>query len=91
MVIKEDNIRRGNNIRILREYFGETQNELRDALIKAKLIKKSNSSKSGQISNYERGNREIKIDILKFIVERYHIDYDKIIDGNLEFLEKKTL
>ena len=88
---EKDNIRRGDNIRILREYYGETQNDLREALITANLLKSNKTEKSGVISNYERGIREPQLDILRFISARYKIDYEKIIDRDLSCMENKKL
>lgn len=88
---KKDNIRRGDNIRILREYYDETQKDLREALITANLLKNKKTEKSGVISNYERGIREPQLDILRFISYRYNIDYDEIIDGDLAYIDNKKL
>lgn len=54
-------------------------------------MKSKKTEKSGVISNYERGIREPQLDILRFISDRYNIDYEKIIDGDLAYIENKKL
>lgn len=85
--VSEDSFRRGQNLRILREFYCETQMELRDFFIKNGLLKQTSSKKTGGISKYENGLTEPNIDTLKAYSEHYNVDYQTIIDGDLKPLD----
>lgn len=85
--VSDDSFRRGQNLRILREFYCETQMELRDFFIKNGLLKQTSSKKTGGISKYENGLTEPNIDMLKAYSEHYNVDYQTIIDEDLKPLD----
>ena len=85
--VSKDSFRRGQNFRILREFYCETQIELREFFIKTGLLKQTSSKKTGGISKYENGLTEPNIDMLKAYSEHYGVDYKTIIDDDLKPLD----